>query len=116
MPMCRRHMIAALVALTLGGALAGAGPAGAHPPAPVDDLGRPIGGQIHRWMHQAKVPLVRGRIVIRRTACPMGLGFAGCVFPARPRVLYMRPSLHEPRRILYHELGPTFDLLVLNQQ
>ena len=114
--MCRRHMLAALVAVTLVAALAGAGPAGAHPPAPVDELGRPIHGQIHKWMHEAKVPLVRGRIVIRRTLCPMGPVFAGCVFPAQPRVLYMRPALHEPRRILYHELGHAFDLLVLNQR
>jgi hypothetical protein len=82
----------------------------------VDELGRPIQGQIHKWMHRAKVPLVHGRIVIRRTLCPMGRVFAGCVFPAQPRVLYMRPALHEPRRILYHELGHTFDLLVLNQR
>jgi hypothetical protein len=113
--MRRRHPLAALVAVTLVGAVAGAGPAGAHPPAPVDELGRPIQGQIHKWMHRAKVPLVHGRIVIRRTLCPMGRVFAGCVFPAQPRVLYMRPALHEPRRILYHELGHTFDLLVLNQ-
>ena len=114
--MCRRHMLAALVAVTLAGALADAGPAGGHPPVPVDELGRSIHGKIHRWMHHAKVPLVRGRIVIRRTLCPMGPVFAGCVFPARPRVLYMRPSLREPRRILYHELGHTFDLLVLNRR
>jgi hypothetical protein len=114
--MRRRHPLAALVAVTLVGAVAGAGPAGAHPPAPVDELGRPIQGQIHKWMHRAKVPLVHGRIVIRRTLCPMGRVFAGCVFPAQPRVLYMRPALHEPRRILYHELGHTFDLLVLNQR
>ena len=109
-------MLAALAAVTLVGAIAGAGQASAPPPAPVDELGHPIHGKIHRWMHQAKVPLVHGRIVIRRTLCPMGPVFAGCVFPARPRVLYMRPSLREPRRILYHELGHTFDLLVLNQR
>ena len=114
--MCRRHRLAAVLAALAAGALAGAKPAPAHPPAPVNEVGRPIQGQIHVWMHRSKVPLVRGRVVIRRTVCPMGLVFAGCVFPARPRVLYLRPVLREPRRILYHELGHTFDLLVLNRR
>jgi hypothetical protein len=62
------------------------------------------------------VPLVRGRIVIRRTPCPASPSFAGCVFTSRPRVIYLIPNLVEPRRLLYHELGHTFDLLVLNQR
>lgn len=116
MPMCRRHKLAAVLVALAAGMLAGASPGPAHPPAPVNELGRPVRGQIHAWMHQAKVPLVRGRVVIRRAFCPMRLVFAGCVFLAQPRVLYLRPVLREPRRILYHELGHTFDLLVLNQR
>jgi hypothetical protein len=114
--MCRRHILAAVALALAAAALASAPAAPAHPPAPVDESGHPVRGQIHTWMHQAKVPLVRGRIVVRRVVCPMGPVFAGCVFPARPRVLYLRPWLREPRRILYHELGHTFDLLVLNKR
>jgi hypothetical protein len=114
--MRRRHALPAALVVLAAATLAAAAPVHAHPPAPVDELGRPVRGQLHVWMHQAKVPLVHGRVVIRRAFCPMGPVFAGCVFPARPRVLYMRPVLHEPRRILYHELGHTFDLLVLNRR
>ena len=114
--MCRRHTLAAVLVVLAAAGLAAAAPASARPTVLVDELGRPIHGKLHHWLRQAKVPVVRGRIVIRRTACPMGAAFAGCVFPARPRELYMRPGLHEPRRIFYHELGHTFDLLVLNRR
>ena len=114
--MCRRHTLAAVLVVLAAAGLAAAAPASARPTVLVDELGRPIHGKLHPWLRQAKVPVVRGRIVIRRTACPMGAAFAGCVFPARPRELYMRPGLHEPRRIFYHELGHTFDLLVLNRR
>jgi hypothetical protein len=114
--MCRRHILCLPAALAVLAAGALPAPALAHPPAPFDELGRPIRGQLHAWMHQAKVPLVRGRIVIRRTLCPAGPGLAGCVFTARPRILYLAPRLFEPRRLFYHELGHTFDLLVLNQR
>jgi hypothetical protein len=113
--MCRRHVSLAALAAACLFAHAPA-PAGAHPPAPVDELGRPVRGQLHVWMHQAKVPLVRGRIVIRRALCPLDPGFAGCVFTSQPRVIFLIPNLREPRRLLYHELGHTFDLLVLNRR
>lgn len=113
--MRRRHasLAVASVAFLLA---APAAPAVAHPPAPVDEHGRPIRGKVHAWLHQAKVPLVRGRILIRRTPCPASPSFAGCVFTSRPRVIYLAPHLSEPGRLLYHELGHTFDLLVLNGQ
>ena len=114
MPMCRRHVLPVTLAVLAAAALAA--PGFAHPPAPVDEHGGPVRGQIHTWLHQAKVPLVPGRIVIRRALCPLDPGFAGCVFTARPRILYLRPILFQPRRILYHELAHTFDLLVLNGQ
>jgi hypothetical protein len=91
-----------------------AAPALAHPPAPVDQKGRAIRGKLHTWMHQAKVPLVRGRVQIRRIQCPLNRSFAGCVIFARPRTLYLSPNLFEPRRIFYHELGHLFDLHVMN--
>jgi hypothetical protein len=108
-----RHVFAAGV-VVLAASAALAAPAPAHPPAPFDQAGRPVRGQFHTWMHRARVPLVRGRIVIRRAPCPLDPSFAGCVFTARPRVIWLTPRLFEPRRLLYHELGHTFDLLVLN--
>jgi hypothetical protein len=113
--MGRRHVSLAVVSVACLLAAAAA-PARAPPPAPVDEGGRPIRGKVHAWLHQAKVPLVRGRIVIRRTPCPASASFAGCVFTSRPRVIYLNRNLSEPRRLLYHELGHTFDLLVLNQR
>jgi hypothetical protein len=92
-----------------------AAPAVAHPPAPVTQQGEPIRGSIHRWIHESKAPLVRGRVQIRRGACPGHPSFAGCVFSKRPRTLYLKPDLREPRRLLYHELGHVFDLRVLNR-
>ena len=85
-----------------------------HPPAPVDEGGRAITGKIHRWLHQANVPLVRGRVQIRRSACPGNPLFVGCVFTARPRTLYLRHDVRAPRLVLYHELGHIFDIRVLN--
>jgi hypothetical protein len=112
--MCRRHALPAALAVMAAAAMPA--PGLAHPPAPVDERGRPVRGQFHAWMHQAKVPLVRGRIVIRRALCPPEPHLAGCVRTARPRILYLNPRLLEPRRILYHELAHTFDLLVLNKR
>jgi hypothetical protein len=89
-------------------------PASAHPPAPVDGLGHPIRGKVHAWFHQAKVPIVRGRVKIRRLPCPAHPVFVGCIFSARPRTLYISPNAPRPRLILYHELGHVFDLHVLN--
>jgi hypothetical protein len=86
----------------------------AHPPAPVDGGGRAIAGKLHRWIHQASVPLVRGRLQIRQEACPGHPLFVGCVFTARPRTLYLGPNARAPRLVLYHELGHVFDFRVLN--
>lgn len=88
----------------------------AHPPAPVNDRGRAITGKLHSWIHQAHVPLLRGRVQIRRHACPGYPLFAGCVFTARPRTLYLSPSARAPRLVLYHELGHAFDFRVLNNR
>jgi hypothetical protein len=96
--------------------LAAAAPAVAHPPAPVTERGKPIRGSFHSWIHQAKTPLVRGRVQIRRGACPGHPSFRGCVFSNRPRTLYLRRGLSDARRLLYHELGHVFDLKVLNRR
>jgi hypothetical protein len=97
-------------------ALAPAAPAGAHPPNPVDEHGRPLGGSIHRWMHQARVPLVEGRVQFVLHGCPNRPWFAGCVFSRRPRRIYLRPGLRNARAVVYHELGHIFDFIVLNRR
>jgi hypothetical protein len=93
-----------------------AAPVLGHPPAPIDENGQPLEGKLHRWMHESKVPLVRGRVRVLREACPGQPTFAGCVFGARPRTLYLRPGARQPRSSFYHELGHVFDLEVLNRR
>jgi hypothetical protein len=103
-----------LLAAALAGVLTTS--AQAHPPAPVDQNGKPIKGKLHAWLHQAKVPLIRGRVQIRRADCPGHPILVGCVFTARPRTLYVSHRAFEPRTVLYHELGHAFDIRVLNQR
>jgi hypothetical protein len=110
---CASAIRLSVVALLTAGVAA---PALGHPPAPVTERGGAITGKVHRWMHQAKVPLVGGRVQIRRRSCPGHPSFAGCVFSRRPQTVYLRPGLKEPRRLLYHELGHVFDLRVLNRR
>ena len=93
-----------------------AAPAVGRAPVVLDQDGRAIRGKLHAWIDRSKVPLPTGRIQIRRLPCPLDLSLAGCVYTKRPRIVYMRPALHEPRRILYHELGHVFDLTVLNMR
>ena len=88
----------------------------AHPPAPVKPNGQPIVGKLHSLLHQAKVPLVRGRLEIRRKGCPGRPVLLGCVWTPAPRRLYLSPRAPDLRTVLYHELGHTFDLRVLNQR
>lgn len=104
------------VAVAVAAMLLAAPAALGHPPAPVDEGGRAIAGKTHRWLHQANVPLVRGRVQIRRSACPGHPVLVGCVFTARPRTLYLRREVRAPRLVLYHELGHIFDLRVLNRR
>ena len=101
-------------ALALAALLLAAPAALGHPPAPVDEGGRAVTGKLHRWMHQANVPLVRGRVQVRRADCPGHPLLVGCVFTARPRTLYLSSRVRAPRLVLYHELGHVFDIRVLN--
>jgi len=99
-------VVASAVAVVSAGAQA-------HPPAPFGPGGQPITGTIHHWLHQAKVPLVHGRIRILIGGCPGTANFVGCIFTRRPRVIYLSPAARQPRAVLYHELGHTFDMRVL---
>jgi hypothetical protein len=111
----RQRRIANVVLAALAAGMIAA-PALAHPPAPVDERGHPIRGKLHSWMHQAKVPLVHGRVRIKRGPCPMHPDFVGCVFSARPRTIYLGWNARDLRAVLYHELGHVFDHLVLNSR
>ncbi len=71
---------------------------------------------MHAWLHEAKVPLVRGRVQIRREDCPGHPSLVGCVWTLRPRTLYLSRRARELRTVLYHELGHSFDLRVLNRR
>ena len=106
--------LAAMAAMAAMAAVAA--PALAHPPTPVDLRGRELGGATHRWLHQAKVPLPKGRVQIIRGACPGHPSYDACVITRRPRRIYMAVRLNQPRRLLYHELGHVFDLRVLNNR
>jgi hypothetical protein len=97
-------------------ALVAAAPALARAPVVVDQQGRLVRGKLHAWIMRAKVPLPTGRIQVRRIPCPGNVALAACVYTARPRIVYMRPSVQGERRVFYHELGHVFDLTVLNMR
>jgi hypothetical protein len=105
--------LAAVAACAFAVVVAAGGGATAHPPAPLGPAGAPIEGTMHSWLHAAKVPLVGGRVHVLIGACPGTPLFVGCIFIRRPRVIYLSPAAREPRAVLYHELGHTFDLRVL---
>jgi hypothetical protein len=96
--------------------LSAASTASAHPPAPVTMGGRPVTGSVHRWLHQARTPLVHGRVQLAFRACPRHGWLAACVFSNRPSRIYIRRGLVDSRRVLYHELGHVFDFKVLNHR
>jgi hypothetical protein len=109
-----KRALAPLVALA--GLLLPALVAEAHPPAPYAVNGRPVRGNYHRWLHSAKVPLVKGRIMLIRRGCPGRPRFVGCVFTRHPKRIYLRPGARAPRAVFYHELGHTFDMRVLRHR
>jgi hypothetical protein len=112
----RGTWIALAILATCGAVALPAEPVSAGGTVVVDEHGRLIGGKFQTWLRRAKVPLPPGRIQIRRGACPGHAIFVGCVFTRHPRIVYIRPTLLEPRRTLYHELGHVFDMTVLNNR
>jgi hypothetical protein len=59
---------------------------------------------------------VLGRVVVRRVRCPARPAAAGCVYTRRPRTIFLRPGLRDPRGVLLHELGHVYDLRVMNNR
>ena len=88
----------------------------AHPPKLLGREGKTIGGPMHRWLHQARAPLVRGRVQVLVIGCPARPRFVACVYARRPSRIYIRPGLRNMRWALYHELGHVFDFRVLNNR
>ena len=107
--------LAVLVASAAALALVACATAEAHPPAPYGPSGDQLGGAVHRWLHEAKAPLVHGRVRVLVGDCPGAPLFVGCIFTRRPRTIFLSPRARRPRAVLYHELGHTFDLTVLHR-
>lgn len=105
-----------VIALALLIAAVAAAPAVAHPPRPVNKKGKPLRGPWHRYLHQAKVPLVNGPLKVFLDGCPGRPKLAGCVFTRRRYRIYLRRRLYDPRWVFYHELGHLFDLRVLRRR
>lgn len=98
-------------------ALAAAGPATAKTVAPkpalIDQNGKRMSGAAARWLRQSKMPLFGGRVRLLRRACPARPRYSGCVYTRRPRHVYVSPSAKNPRAVVYHELGHSFDVIVM---
>ena len=92
--------------------------AGAAEPMPrlIGPKGKEVRGKWHRWLVQSRMPMVRGRVRLILGPCPGVARFAGCVFTRRPRRLYIRREARAQKAVLYHELGHTFDLLLLRHR
>lgn len=104
--------MAALAALAMGAAPATAAPKLAKPTL-VDQRGKRLGGAPARWLRQSKMPLFTGRLRVVLRACPARPQFSGCVYTRRPRRLYVKPSSRNLKAVLYHEMGHSFDLVVM---
>ncbi len=78
--------------------------------------GRPLPGPWQGWARRALVPTVLGRVRVRLQRCPALPRAAGCVYTRRPRTIYVRPGLRDPRGVLLHELGHVYDHTVMNNR
>ena len=85
-------------------------------PTLIGPKGNEIRGKWHKWLTQSRMPLVQGRVRLVFGACPGVARFSGCVFTRRPRKLYIRRDARSPKAVLYHELGHTFDLVLLRRK
>jgi hypothetical protein len=85
-------------------------------PTLIGPKGNEIRGKWHRWLKQSRMPLVPGRIRLIFGPCPGVPTFSGCVFTRRPRRLYIRRDARSLKAVLYHELGHTFDLVLLRRR
>lgn len=78
--------------------------------------GQRLPGRWQGWADASLMPTVPGRVKVVLTGCPAMPRAAGCVYTRRPRSIYLRSGLRDPRGVLLHELGHLYDLHVLNQR
>jgi hypothetical protein len=78
--------------------------------------GRPLAGRWQGYADASLMPTVPGRVKVILSGCPARRGAAGCVYTKRPRVIYLRRGLNDPRGVLLHELGHLYDIRVLNNR
>jgi hypothetical protein len=117
-------VIAGIAPVALAGALAASGREAAPSSARaakgavklVTARGGPLKGRWQGWADRALVPTVAGRVTVRLLRCPARPTAAGCVYTKRPRTVFLRPGLRDPRGVLLHELGHVFDLKVMNNR
>lgn len=76
--------------------------------------GSPVPGRWQDWADGSRMPTPKGRIKLRLQRCPAMPRAAGCVYTRRPRTIWLRLGAGDPRGTLLHELGHTYDLLVLS--
>jgi hypothetical protein len=108
--------LAAALTIAAMAALAAVPSASAFSTTLVGQNGKPIHGKQAKWLRQARMPLVHGRIRLITSGCPGRPLFSGCVFSRRPRTLYIRSGAVNPKSVIYHELGHTFDLTLLRHR
>jgi hypothetical protein len=114
-------VIAGLVSVMVGGlAVAGSGSSGARAAEGAVKLftprGKPLPGRWQFYADSSRVPTILGRVTIRIARCPALPRAAGCVYSKRPRTIYIRPGIPDPRGVLLHELGHSYDLTVMNNR
>ena len=103
----------AALAATLAPAQAGRQPTGKT--TLVATNGKPLAGPYRAWVRQSKAPTVRGRVKVILSGCPGRPRLSGCVYSKRPKRLFLRRGIAQPRAVLYHELGHLFDLRVMSR-
>jgi hypothetical protein len=82
----------------------------------VSRSGLRLAGRWQGWADASLMPTVPGRVRVVLSGCPAMRRAAGCVYSKRPRVIYLRSGLRDPRGVLLHELGHVYDLRVLNNR
>ena len=110
----RRITLLTIAALAAVGSVAPAEARRVGPkPALVDQGGQRLSGAPARWLRQSRMPLFRGTLRLIFAACPGRPRFSGCVYVRRPRRIYVAPAARNPRAVAYHEMGHSFDVLVM---
>ncbi len=114
-------VIAGLVSVVVAGLSAAAGgSSGARAAKGAVKLfspqGKPLPGRWQSYADSSRVPTIPGRVTIRIARCPALPRAAGCVYTKRPRRIFIRPGGRDPRGVLLHELGHSYDLTVMNNR